>query len=258
MTMVFKPNQSNFPNDSNELELRLSEIEKLINKLNANIDFCKAAFQLMEDCNLITAENIRFLYDAQACKKYDSNFWFIRNRREGVFRQVEDYNDVFSGNYRRFYSGYDMRIEFYGQTFLITNDWYKDFSKDRHSEQEKPSLCPNKRAFYKWLKKTAEQACQKHWMQNKPIISVKTSTQVQPVTTTTSEPPAKSSPLEVLIDKVEKLDKVNTSLCVLVVNLHKKIETLENKVDDLTSEVNELKRRYVPKSSPSSACSSRK
>ena len=167
MSIVFRAGNPNFPVNQDELEdKRLKEIEQLVNKYDANIPFCEAAFKLIEDCDLITEDNVRFLCSAQACKKYDSDFWFIRNRKEGVLRPTEDYNNVFTGKYQRFYSGFDMRVEFYEQTFLIVNDWYKDFSEDRHG-QRKPSPCPNKRAFYNWLKEKAQNACEKHWTEQK-------------------------------------------------------------------------------------------
>ena len=167
MSIVFRAGNPNFPVNQDELEdKRLKEIEQLVNKYDANIPFCEAAFKLIEDCDLITEDNVRFLCSAQACKEYDTNFWFIRNRKEGVLRPTEDYNNVFTGKYQRFYSGFDMRVEFYEQTFLIVNDWYKDFSEDRHG-QRKPSPCPNKRAFYNWLKEKAQNACEKHWTEQK-------------------------------------------------------------------------------------------
>ena len=166
MAIVFRAGNPNFPANQDELKMRLNEIEQLVNKLNANIEFCVAAFKLIEDCDLITEDNVRFLCSAQACKKYDPNFWFIRNRSEGVLRPTKDYNNILTGNDRRFYSGSNIRVEFYEQHFLIVNDWYKDFSIDR-SGQEKPSPCPNKRAFYNWLKEKSQDACEKHGTKQK-------------------------------------------------------------------------------------------
>ena len=163
MSIVFRAGNPNFPADQDELNKRLNEIEQLVNKYDANIPFCEKAFKLIEDCDLITEDNVRFLCSAEACKKYDSNFWFIRNRKEGVLRPTKDYNNVFTRKYQRFYSGFDMHVEFYEQNFLIVNDWYKDFSEDRYSHQRKPSPCPNKQAFYNWLKEKAQNACEKHW-----------------------------------------------------------------------------------------------
>ena len=168
MPIVFRAGYPNCPANQTELNKRLEEIEQLINKSDANIPFCEAAFKLIEDCDLITEDNVRFLCSAQACKKYDSDFWFIRNRKEGVLRPTKDLNNVFTGNYKRFYYGSDMYVEFYEQNFLIVNDWYEDFSKDRHG-QIKPSLCPNKRAFYNWLKEKAQNACEKHWTKLKEL-----------------------------------------------------------------------------------------
>lgn len=58
-----------------------------------------------------------------------------------------------------------MRVEFYEQNYLIVNDWYKDFSEECDSNQRKPSQCPNKRAFYNWLKEKTQNACEKHLME---------------------------------------------------------------------------------------------
>lgn len=152
MAKVFKSNESNFPANQAELDRRLAKIEELINKPKANIEFCEAAFQLMADCDLITEENIDFLISPSACKEYNSNFWFMRNRKEGALRRVDDDNDVHSDGFPRFYSGYDRHVELDGQHYLISNDWYKDASP-----------CPNKQAFYDWLSKKAQVACEKYW-----------------------------------------------------------------------------------------------
>lgn len=157
MTKVFKAGCPNFPANQAELDKRLAEIERLINNVESvafvNIKFSEAAFQLMQDCDLITESNIRFLCDPAACKSYDKSFFFIRNRREGVLRPVEDDADVLGDDgFSRFYPGFDRRLELNGQKYLLVNDWYKD-----------GGICPNKRSFYNWLAEKAQAACEEHW-----------------------------------------------------------------------------------------------
>lgn len=157
MAKVFREGQPNFPANQAELDKRLTEIEQLINNdkgiPQVNVKFSEAAFQLMQDCDLITESNVKFLSDAQNCKNYDSCLFFIRNRSEGALRQVNDDGNVNDAKGdQRFYYGTDRRVELSdGRHFLISNDWYKD-----------KTVCPNKRAFYNWLKKEAQDACKKH------------------------------------------------------------------------------------------------
>lgn len=157
MTKVFKAGCPNFPANQAELDKRLAAIERLINNVESvafvNIKFSEAAFQLMQDCDLITESNIRFLCDPAACKSYDKSFFFIRNRREGVLRPVEDDADVLGDDgFSRFYPGFDRRLELNGQKYLLVNDWYKD-----------GGICPNKRSFYNWLAEKTQAACEEHW-----------------------------------------------------------------------------------------------
>ena len=155
--MIFKNTHQNFPKDEDELNLRLAEIEKLINNTNknnrSNVDFVLTAFGLMEDCGLITSDNVRFLTSAQACMNFNERFRFPRNSSEGALRHVEDDNDVLGANgYCRFYDGKSRRVELDGQHYLISNDWYGDNSG-----------YSNKRAFFNWLSIKARQACKERW-----------------------------------------------------------------------------------------------
>lgn len=152
MARIFRNGIPNFQKDEAELERRLEEIKKLINKPRDNISFVESVFQLMQDCNLITQDNINFLLDPKACRNFKpsdpndcnfrADFYFMRNPSEGALRHVHDYNDVNDEKgEKRFYSGWDRRVELNSETYLLSNDWYKD-----------DSGCPNKRAFYFWLK----------------------------------------------------------------------------------------------------------
>ena len=157
MAKIFRSGCPNFPKDKAELEKRLKEVEELINKDRANIDFAETAFKLMEDCDLITEENIKFLSSAQSCESYGYNFRFPYNPDEGALRYVTDDNDVIGGlGKARFYSGNDRRVELNGNHYLISNDWNKDNNN-----------VPNKSAFYNWLNKKATAACEAKWEEDK-------------------------------------------------------------------------------------------
>ena len=144
--MIFMNGRPNFPKDEDELNLRLAEIEKLINNdekvSQVNIKFVEAAFKLMEDCDLITSDNVNFLSSAQACMEFNEQFRFPRNPREGALRHVTDNNDVLGvDGSPRFYDGKKRHVELDGQHYLISKDWFGD-----------TALCPsNKRQFFKWL-----------------------------------------------------------------------------------------------------------
>lgn len=230
MARVFMNGRPNFPADQAKLNWRLSEIEKLIDKKDSNIEFVEAAFQLMEDCDLITEENIRFLCDARACK--GENIWFIRDRIEGALRKVDDDNDVFFKGYPRFYKGDDRRVELNGQRYLISNDWYKNFSEDRDGEQ-KPSICPNKQAFYDWLKKVAQASCVKYWAEN-------------PAPPKINPAPASPKPsdmetlLRLLVTLDRKLDAINTRLDSIEETLREEVKNLRGEVDNVKNTVKAL------------------
>ena len=63
MAIVFRAGNPNFPANQDKLNLRLEEIEQLINNdkkvPKVNIKFSEAAFKLMEDCALITEGNLQ-------------------------------------------------------------------------------------------------------------------------------------------------------------------------------------------------------
>ena len=156
MSIIFRAGNPNFPANQAELKERPAEIEELMNNEKkvppVNIKFVEKAFKLMEDWDLITESNIKFLCSAPACQSYDFRLKFLRNYNEGVLRAVEDDNEVYTDGYPRFYPGFDRRVELNGQKYLIVNDWYKD-----------GSACPNKRPFYNWPEENAQAACVEYW-----------------------------------------------------------------------------------------------
>ena len=188
MTIVFENTQSNFPVNEEELQARLDEIEKLINikVLRVNIKFVEAAFNLMEDCNLISEDNINFLIDPKACQS-PTNY---------------DYDVLDKDGYSRFYNGTKMRVELDGKRYLISNDWYADHS-----------VCPNKRQFFNWIKYKATAACQKHWAEENESFPI------QPSEVSNTEDTLKS-----LIKKIETLEKKIDNLTVRVSELKSMIK----------------------------------
>lgn len=205
MAKVFRAGYPNFPANQAELNRRLAAIEGLINKSNANIEFVEVAFQLIQDCNLITESNIEFLLDPKPVR-------FMRNPSEGALRFVTNDNAVYDEDGRpRFYSGTYRRLELNGRHYLISNDWYKD-----------DSACPNKRAFYNWLKIAAQKACEEHW-----------GGRVQP-----PPPPSEMAP-------PSEMDYLK-AIYYLVKDLNKKVDALSEEVkvlkknDNLSEQINEL------------------
>ena len=138
--------RGNFPKSQAELIARLKSVESCINNdenlREVNAEFCRRAFNLLVDCGLITAENVRFLSSAEACENYDSKFKFPYNRSEGVLRKVEHDDDVYDlKDIQRFYRGSKMCVVCGGTKYLIANNWFADGG----------GLPANKRAFYNWL-----------------------------------------------------------------------------------------------------------
>lgn len=221
MAIVFCAGCPNFPANQDELSRRLKAIEDLINNEKnvafVNINFSEAAFQLMQDCNLITESNIEFLLDPIKCRSFDKSLFFIRNKQEGVLRRVEDDADV-SGEdgYPRFYPGFDRRLELNGQKYVIVNDWYKD-----------ASVCPNKRAFYNWLKIAAQKACEEHWGGR---------VQLPP-------PPSEMDYLKAIYylakDLSKKVDALSGEVTVL-----KKNDNLNEQINELNKEIQALRELW--------------
>lgn len=208
MAVIFKGNNPKFPKNESELNGRLIALENLINAENSNIPFVESAFKLMEDCNLITQENINFLMDpiALKCKHRHFRFPFLTN--EGVLRQVTNYNDVTDTNgMPRFYKGNDRRVEFGGKMYVISNDWYKDNNS-----------CPNKRPFFNWLADKATAACKNFW--NAQVAAA----------------PKKPSAVETLNSSINQLDnKINV--------LYSNLAAINTKIDELSANISQLNSR---------------
>lgn len=159
MPFIFKEGRVNFPASEDEFNARIAEIKKLINNddeiTDVNVVFVKTAFKFMEDCGLITEKIANSLTDADFCKNCRIKFPY--HPHEGALRAVNNDDDVFVDDARRFYSGANsygrgnkMHVELLnGQHYLISNDWY---SGDKG----------NKRAFFEWLKRNAQIAFDKN------------------------------------------------------------------------------------------------
>jgi|GEM_PF-4718579 len=263
MAKVFKSNCANFPADQQELNKRLKVIEKLINNddnvSTVNIRFVESAFQLMQDCGLITEGNVEFLLDPRACRnfkpsdprdrefKYD--FYFMYNPGEGALRHVNDYNDVNTNGKQRFYYGWDRRVELNGENYLLSNDWYNDYSG-----------YPNKRAFYLWLKENAQDACNEYWADKYarhvdlgdnleiPVIN-KDDTYTAPASKEPDDLKAVLALLNDLHKKIddlnEKFDNLNSNLNAVADKLNEKTDTLQENLQKQVEDVNkEVKALY--------------
>ena len=163
MTKIFREEQPNFPPNKDELDWRLAEIESLINVAQINIEFIEATFQIMQDCDLITEDNVKFLCNAQACKNFNPNFKFPFNPAEGALRSVKNDGDVLDADGKqRFYHGEKRRIELLNrQRYLFSNDWYADYSS-----------CTNKRAFYIRCRKMKLNAVSSPFLIEQPVWKV--------------------------------------------------------------------------------------
>ena len=227
MAKVFKSYCTNFPADQQELGGRLKEIEKLINKPRDNISFVESTFQLMQDCGLITEGNVEFLLDPRACRNFKPTFYFMRNPIEGALRHVNDYNDVNDAKGdQRFYSGWDRRVELNGKNYLLTNDWYNDYSG-----------YPNKRAFFLWLKENAQDACNEYWADEYARRVDFGDTLENPVTNKDDiyTAPASKEPDDL------------KAVIALLNDLHKKIDNLNEKFDNLNSNINAVANKLNEK-----------
>lgn len=237
MSVVFREGQPNFPVDAPTLKTRLDEIEKLINNdakvSHVNVKFVEKAFQLMQDCDLITETNLNNLRSAHYCSRVHPMFKFPFLPTEGALRPAKNNNDTKDDDgFPRFYSGKKRRVELGGNRYLISNDWYGDYS-----------VCPNKRQFFNWLALRAINACQQHWAQNEQMPSnnstpAKAPTVVPPQTAATVSPKTstREDSLQMVIKSLEELHKK-------VDNLDKKIQLLG---DDVHKELDEVKKEMNP------------
>ena len=152
MATVFRNGCPNFPADQ-ELNRRLEDIEKLIKNTGDNISFIESVFQLMQDCDLITESNVKYL----TTSIYTA---------EGVLRLVEnhDYDNILDdNNYVRFYKGIKRFVELNGRHYLISKEWYPN----------------NKQALFNWLKEKAQKACDKHWTSDKDVVCIELEEKIQ-------------------------------------------------------------------------------
>lgn len=235
MAKIFRSGGPNFPKDKDELEKRLKKVKDLVNKSNANIEFAEAAFKLMEDCDLITEENIKFLSSAQSCESYNYDFRFPRNPNEGALRYVIDDNDVIGGlGKARFYSGNDRRVELNGNHYLISNDWYKD-----------NNTMPNKSAFYNWLAKKATAACEAKWAEDEledlQIEFVDAEDELEEKDF--DEPVAKKVPSE----NNSETEKLLSNLASLVAMLDIRVDNMEKILSKIEKDIEELKNEWYGK-----------
>lgn len=218
MAIVFRSGHPNFPKFPEDIGIRLNEIYALINKCNANVEFVEKAFQLMEDCDLITEDNIDFLRSAKSCKNFSDNFIFPRNLDEGVLRYVTDDNYVEGKDGEpRFYSGYKRRVELDGDHYLISNDWYKDDDSFR-----------NKSAFYNWIALNSIVACWKN-AENSPTPE-----------TVSDNPEAK----KVSSENNSETEKLLRNLISLVARLDSRVDNLENILGKMGNDIEELKNMW--------------
>ena len=132
---------------------RLKHIESCINNdenlKEVNAEFCRRAFTLLADCDLITEENVRFLSDPAACESYDPKLQFPYNRSEAILRKAEHADDIYDQKgYQRFYRENKMCVFCGGIKYLIANNWFA----------EGGGLPANKRAFFNWLTLQAQSA----------------------------------------------------------------------------------------------------
>ena len=195
MATIFKAGQPNFPANQAALDGRLEKIKKLINNAknapHINIHFMNESLLLMQDCDLITEYIVEYL---------SSHF-----TPEGVFRLVENYDDILdANNYVRFYKGTKRRVELNDKTFLISKEWF-------------PS---NKQQFYDWLKKIAQDACEEYWAEQK-IVEV-------PITNASNDSTAP--------EETPKPDDLKAVLASLE-ELHKKIDEMNEKITFLYDEL---------------------
>lgn len=107
--------EKNRPKNRTELAVRLKSIERCINNdenlRQVSIEFCKRAFKLLEDCGLITEDNVYFLSNAEICAEYDPKLKFPYNKTEGVLRKTEvDDNILDKNGIQRFYHGSKMQV----------------------------------------------------------------------------------------------------------------------------------------------------
>ena len=266
MGIVFYEGQPNFPADIKELKERLATIAKLINNddsvTEVNIKFVEAAFQLMQDCEMLTEKNLRFLCNAVTCRNFNKSFRFPFNPFEGVLRAVTDDENVFGGkdNGQRFYYGTDRRVESsYGQHYLISNDWYAD-----------RSTTPNKRQFFKWLSWNATAAFRAHRdaQLNKEISSPATNpaadrrpSHIPPDTKITTKITDELSPeadnetanapddIKQLSESMMFMHRKINAVFVKLEDLEETLEVLEllhNKIDEINEQVETLNKNIEP------------
>ena len=207
---MFSDNDStNFPKNEMDLENRLSIVRKGIpNQGNNIVPFVIPAFTLFKDCGLIEHEIIQMLSEKRLCGRVFGEKSFPLG---GVLRH-QDLSMFDDGGHLRYYSeGKILYVSLEGVRYYISNHW----------------TASNKQLFFDWLSSKVKQACRKKW----------TPKQISVAALPRPPIPVNSVPvdsLQVLISKIEELEKINRTLCYHIPKLEGKIESLEKKIDDLT------------------------
>ena len=219
MATIFKAGQPNFPANQAALDGRLEKIKKLINNAknapHINIHFMNESLLLMQDCDLITEDIVEYL---------SSHF-----TPEGVFRLVENYDDILdANNYVRFYKGTKRRVELNDKTFLISKEWF-------------PS---NKQQFYDWLKKIAQDACEEYWADvyaqkvDFGKIAEEFATN-EDDNSTAPEATSKPDDLKAVLASLEELHKKFDSVNKQINSINDNLNMIANKLNDKTETLSE-------------------
>ena len=200
----------NFPKNETDLGNRLDLIKRGIPNQGNNIDpFVIPAFTLFKDCGLIEHEIIQMLSEKWLCDRVFGEKSFPLG---GVLRHQDLSMFDDGGNLRYYSAGKILYVSLEGVRYYISNHW-----TDK-----------NKQSFFRWLSSKAKQACQKEWTQNRISVAVPPRPPI-PVN------PTPVNSIQVLIDKIEELEKINLNLCYHIPKLESKIESLEKKIDNLTA-----------------------
>ena len=107
--------------------------------------------------------NMRLSEVMKQPRSINQDFYFMRNPDEEALREISlgVYGD---DGKQRFYFSEDRFVALDDrQRFIISNDWYADHSS-----------CPNKGAFFNWLKEQAKAAYRKYEANNghKPVMVI--------------------------------------------------------------------------------------
>lgn len=236
--VVSDTDKQNRPTDVEDFINRFNEITALIpqppvREHDNNMRFVEKAFTLFKDCGLITKENVEALNDPNWCqtkfnikmnplggvlRKEGLTMWDTGLRYYCPYEELTQTSDKMIADTKQFRGASKLAVICEGVTYYISNDWLSD-DKSR----------PTKSEFERNLIIEAIIACNMlPYVLQESVVSEET----------LEKPETNATDYSTAPEETQKPDDLKAVLASLE-ELHKKIDVLNARLDDLCGSLNE-------------------